>query len=599
MSSKEGLTLPGYHREPQTAFWKRGFTFLLLSLLGLVFVARNHSVVTELPQFSPIRTAIQEAGWTWGRPHEPDSLCPLVRKVNPQSILYNNLTLDTILHDKTFREDSLKKLWDSIKVPTQVYDDQLNPNSADSLTELYKIEPRWKPYEDFHKYLETTFPLVHKHLQVEKVNKFALVYTWKGSSDKKPILLTAHMDVVPIQDETVDQWKYPPFEGGYDGKYLYGRGVLDCKDLLIGLLHTAELLLEEDQFKPERTIIFGFGYDEESVGTGAAEISKHLTERYGPDSFYALIDEGNSGYVDVDDNTRMLIPATGEKGHLDSLIEIFTPGGHSSIPPRHTLIGILSRLISKIEDAEFESVITNNNPVLNGLQCMAEYSSLLDKKLKSDILRAHFDAGANKKVLEYLNLDRILKYMVTTSQAVDIIGGGVKSNALPEHASVLVNHRIAIEESVASTRNKVVNQMMEAAEEYGLGLVVDGNELKPKTKQGHFVYTTSEPLEPAPITPLQDETWNVYGGALRYLYEDLLFPHENKTYVVAPFISTGNTDTKSYWDLTRNIYRYEPGFPDAEANAHSVDERLEFDAHLLVIAFYYYYLQVVDVLADE
>lgn len=598
MNSKESEVLPGYHRERKSSHWVRRALPVLLAILGLIALTNSGSLTKDLPSTSAVKTAIEDAARTWGRPHEPDSLCPLVKKVDPSSLLYNHDTINTILHDETFRNESLKKLWDAVKIPTQVYDGQRNPNSTESLEELYKIEPRWKPYEQFHKYLEKTYPLVHKHLKVERVNKFALVYTWQGSTDKKPILLTAHMDVVPIQDETLDQWQYPPFEGGYDGKFLYGRGVGDCKNLLISLLGTVELLLEEGKFEPERTIILGFGYDEESGGTGGAVISRHLFSRYGPDSLYALIDEGNSGYEEVDEKTRIVAPATGEKGHLNSIIDLFTPGGHSSIPPPHTLIGLLSKLISKIEDAEFESILTPSNPTLKELQCLAEYSSDLDKNLKSNILKAHVDAKANKNVLDYLDKDKSFKYLVRTSQAVDIIGGGVKSNALPEHASVLVNHRIAVEESVDSTRQKIVNQILEFANTYDLGVLVDGKEVKEKTKNGHFVYTTNEPLEPAPVTPINDEVWQTFGGSLRYLYEELLFPEEEKTYVVSPFLSTGNTDTKSYWDLTRNIYRYLPGLPDNNAGIHSVNERLEFDAHLLVIAFYYYYLQVVDGVSD-
>lgn len=78
----------------------------------------------------------------------------------------------------------------------------------------------------------------------------------------------------------------------------------------------------------------------------------------------------------------------------------------------------------------------------------------------------------------------------------------------------------------------------------------------------------------------------------------MIFAGQNKQFVWAPYLSTGNTDTKSYWDLTRNIYRYAPGLPTPQLNIHSVDERVNFDGHLLIIAFYYNYLQVVDSLAQ-
>ena len=528
----------------------------------------------------------------------PDSLCPIVSKLDPTAYIYNSTTLNTILHDAHFRNSSLKTLQRAVQIPTQIYDDMYINEELSFSTQQVNQTGNWEPFEEFHEYLKSTFPLVHEHLRLEKINKLGLVYTWEGQdSHKKPIMLTAHYDVVPVQPETLNQWTFPPFDGAYDGRYVYGRGVSDCKDLLVGILETVELLLSEARFAPQRTIVLAFGYDEEAAGRGAEAISKHLLHRYGPSSFYQLIDEGDAGFVEVEGN-KYILPAISEKGHLNSILELFTPGGHSSVPPKHTSIGLLSKMISIIEDEEFSSVISNANPVLSHLQCVAEHSRTISPQLRNTILKAHLDMKANKNLLEYLSQDLLTKYTVTTSQAADVIYGGVKSNALPEHASVLINHRIAVEESVASTREKIISQVQNFAVEYNLGLICDGKVVLNKTDGGYFTYTTNEPLEPAPLTPVGDEIWEVFGGSLRYLYEDLVSPGTNDTYIFAPYISTGNTDTKSYWDLTRNIYRYVPGVPGKDTNIHSVDEKLDFDSHLQIIAFYYYYLQVVDQLAD-
>ncbi|KSA03541.1 uncharacterized protein AC631_00680 [Debaryomyces fabryi] len=530
-------------------------------------------------------------------PHNPDSLCPIVDKVDPLKYLYNNDTLLKILHDDSFKNESLKKLADSIKISTEVYDDMINPNSAETYEKLYELEPKWKKFEEFHTFLKKTFPEVHQNLKVETINKFSLVYTWKGSSDKKPIMLAAHMDVVPVDPKTMNQWTYPPFDGIDDGEFLYGRGVSDCKNLLIGLLETAELLLSEGKFSPERTIILAFGYDEESSGSGAYEIYKHIEKRYGHDSLYAIIDEGTQGYETIE-GRKFILPATGEKGYLDSVIDLFTPGGHSSVPPQHTLIGILAKLISEIEDEQFKSIITNANPVLNQLQCIAEHSSTVDRTLRKNILKSHFDVDANKEVLKYLSKYPETKFLVTTSQAVDMVQGGTKSNALPEYASVLVNHRIAVEESVEMVTDKVLGQVKNVAERFDLGIVFNGEEIRKRTPNGYFNYSLVGLLEPAPITPINDKIWNTFGGSLRYLYEELVSLEASETFIVSPFISTGNTDTKSYWDLTRNIFRYTPGISTSD-NIHSIDEKLLIDSHFQLIAFYYYYLQVVDKLDDE
>ena len=527
-------------------------------------------------------------------PHEPNSLCPIVPKIDPSDVLHNPDTINYILSDKSFHTSVRKKLLNAVKIPTEIFDGMENPQSVKSLKELYELDPRWKPFEKFHDYLEKTYPLVHKHLQLKKINKFGLVYTWKGNdTSKKPIMLTAHQDVVPVPHETIDQWTFPPFEGGFDGKYLYGRGVSDCKNLLIALMGTIELLLEEDKFKPQRTIILAFGYDEEAAGKGAEEISDYLVNKYGPDSILQIIDEGDEGYQEIE-GVKLVLPATGEKGHLNSVIDLFTPGGHLSVPPKHTSIGIMSQLITEIEDKEFSPILTNNNPVLGQLYCLAEHSKILNKSIKGDILKAQIDQNANQRVVEYLSKDAETKYLITTSQAVDIIEGGVKSNALPEHVSVVVNSRIAVEENVNTVVSKLKADILTIADKFNLGLIIDNQEIIEPTEHGYFNYSLIESLEPAPVSPINGESWNIFGGSLRYLYEDLIFPDSNDTFIVAPFLSTGNTDTKSYWDLTRNIYRYQPSIATKNSNIHSIDEKLDFEGHFHIIAFYYYYLQLVD-----
>ncbi|KHC77016.1 Gly-Xaa carboxypeptidase [Candida albicans P78042] len=542
----------------------------------------------------PIKTSIDVFRTFMQEPHEPNSLCPIVPKIDPSDVLHNPDTINYILSDKSFHTSVRKKLLNAVKIPTEIFDGMENPQSVKSLKELYELDPRWKPFEKFHDYLEKTYPLVHKHLQLKKINKFGLVYTWKGKdTSKKPIMLTAHQDVVPVPHETIDQWTFPPFEGGFDGKYLYGRGVSDCKNLLIALMGTIELLLEEDKFKPQRTIILAFGYDEEAAGKGAEEISEYLVNKYGSDSILQIIDEGDEGYQDIE-GVKLILPATGEKGHLNSVIDLFTPGGHSSVPPKHTSIGIMSQLITKIEDKEFSPILTNNNPVLGQLYCLAEHSKILNKSIKRDILKAQIDQNANQRVVEYLSKDAETKYLITTSQAVDIIEGGVKSNALPEHVSVVVNSRIAVEENVNTVVSKLKADISTIADKFNLGLIIDNQEIIEPTEHGYFNYSLIESLEPAPVSPINGESWNIFGGSLRYLYEDLIFPDSNDTFIVAPFLSTGNTDTKSYWDLTRNIYRYQPSIATKNSNIHSIDEKLDFEGHFHIIAFYYYYLQLVD-----
>ncbi|KZS99469.1 uncharacterized protein LAESUDRAFT_816936 [Laetiporus sulphureus 93-53] len=109
---------------------------------------------------------------------------------------------------KQFREYAIESLSGAVRIPTEMYDD-IDPPGQD---------PRWDIFGQMHEYLEGRFPLVHTKLRRTKLNLYALVFHWQGSNDTlKPMLLTAHQDVVPVEQLTLDQWINPPFSGYYDG----------------------------------------------------------------------------------------------------------------------------------------------------------------------------------------------------------------------------------------------------------------------------------------------------------------------------------------------------------------------------------------------
>lgn len=122
----------------------------------------------------------------------------------------------------------------------------------------------------FHKYLEETYPLVHKTMTKEVFGKVGLLYHWKGTgkSDKLPLMLTAHQDVVPEGDHSM--WKYPPYEGVIAEGCLWGRGSTDSKCNIQAYMDALEALIA-DGFVPDYDIYLGFGYNEEIMGgPGAA-----------------------------------------------------------------------------------------------------------------------------------------------------------------------------------------------------------------------------------------------------------------------------------------------------------------------------------------
>lgn len=169
-----------------------------------------------------------------------------------------------------------------------------------------------------------------------------------------------------------------------------------------------------------------------------------------------------------------------------------------------------------------------------------------------------------------------------TSQATDIISGGVKINALPEKVFAVVNHRIAVESNIAAVQknlqavleNTILKQFPMSLDAWG---TVSGN--TSATSIGKITLDNfDEPLDPSPVSPFDTDAYKTFTGTLKQIFgEDT---------VVAPSLMTGNTDTKFYWNLSKNIYRFSPVRDEGRANAHTVDERLGMKEHVEGVRVY-------------
>jgi len=486
-----------------------------------------------------------------------------------------------IYTDSDFRNKSLETYRGFLKIPTEVYDVANRPEIDIS---------GWEPFLELHDFLEKTFPLVFSQLKVEKVNKLGLIITYEGSDPSlKPLLLTAHQDVVPVDNDTLDRWKYPPYSAYYDGQYVWARGASDTKNLLSGIFETFEELLK-DGFKPKRTVIFSGGYDEEAIGRyeGAKSLNSFLEDRYGHKSFYALVDEGGS--VSKYGDSWIAAPSVAEKGYLDIYIQLFVPGGHSSIPPDHTSIGIVGELTTLMEANPYPSVLTTNNPVLDLLRTIGETSNELDDNTRHDYIYAKYDTDARQRTLERLAKEKGTKYLIRTSQAIDIIQAGVKINALPEILTLGINHRISLELTAEEVIENVIEHVKKIATKHNLGLTLESNKtIFDITDAGHFNVYWVEALDPSPISTTNDKTWDVFASSIKHTYDDIVLKDQNKTVSVTPSLTGGYTDASRYWSLTDHVYRFIAS-SQAGFNAHAINERFEFDSHLQTIAFLYDYI---------
>src|SRR6266496_820126 len=197
-----------------------------------------------------------------------------------------------------------------------------------------------REFDGFQLYLRTTFPRLHAALKLEKVNGYGLLYEWTGSDpNRQPIVLLAHQDVVPVEPGTESRWTEPPFEGRIAGGYVWGRGALDDKGSLVGILEAVEHLVAAGT-KPRRTVYLAFGYDEEIGGRrGAARIADLLASRNVHPEL--VLDEGGAlanGLV-AGISAPVALIGIAEKGYVTVGLTAQAEGGHSSMPPDETAVG--------------------------------------------------------------------------------------------------------------------------------------------------------------------------------------------------------------------------------------------------------------------
>lgn len=410
---------------------------------------------------------------------------------------------------------------------------------------------RHQEFRKLHRYLQQAFPLVHEMLKREVVSDYSLLYTWPGSNENlKPILLSAHMDVVPVEVATKESWQEEPFAGVVKDGFVWGRGTMDDKYRVIAIMEAVENLLEQG-YQPERTVYLAFGHDEEIGGySGAGKISALLASRQV--ELEAVFDEGLAVAEDVLPGVKqpLALVGTAAKGNLNLRLTVDGAGGHSSVPPQDTPIDILSHALANLHDNPFEARMT-----LTTRETVEELADKMGGKYRFAMRHYGLFKG---KILRMLSKDRATDALIRTKMVPTILEAGDKYNVLPRVATAIINIRILNgenDQTVLQHVKKAINDDRVQMEVYG-------------------VYTP-----PSPVT--RTNTW---------LYEALKLSI-NETFsdaLVVPALFPGATDSKHYTNLTNNIFRFAPQVVNRQSAQliHNVDERLSLEVYSKSIAFY-------------
>ncbi len=441
----------------------------------------------------------------------------------------------TVTYTET--EAAAKRLSDAIKFKTVSYHD------------YDKFD--YDEFTRFREFLRESFPKVHAHLVREEIREHSLLYTWKGSTDQKPIVFLAHQDVVPIEAGTEDDWTHPPFSGAIADGFVWGRGSLDDKASLMAVLEVFEWYLARGVW-PRRTIYLASGFDEEVGGQkGALEIAKLLKER-GVEAEYVL-DEG--GFIVEGMMPGLSGPAAligiSEKGYMTLELSVEDKGGHSAMPPEHGAIGVLGAAIYKLESNPFPAEI---GPT--AAQMFDYLGPEMPFGIKAVMANRWLFGPLFKAGLER---NKTANSFIRTTIAATVFQSGKKENVLPQKATAFVNFRLKPGDSI----QYVIEYVKRA---------IDDPRVKVEIRGLH-------PREASAVSDISLPGFKILEKTVREMFPDT---------TLVPNLFFAGTDCRHYEIVSQNTLRFLPmrmGQQDMK-RIHGTNERISIDNYEEIIKFY-------------
>lgn len=407
-------------------------------------------------------------------------------------------------------------------------------------------------FRALHRYLADTFPRVQRALGREPVSELSLLYTWTGGDPTaRPLVLLSHLDVVPVEAATEPAWAEPPFAGKVSGGFVWGRGAIDDKVGVVGILEAVESLLA-DGFQPRHTVYLAFGHDEEVGGVhGAARIARVLAERGVQAEF--VLDEGltlTEGLVPGVTRPVALV-GTAEKGYLSLELAVESEGGHSSRPPRETAVGILAAALHDLARRPLPAALAGATRQF--LDFVAPETSFPYRLALANLWL--FGPLVERRLAALPESDA----MIRTTTAPTMLAGSVKENVLPARASAVVNFRIRPGES----SDAVIAHVRAAIGD-------------PRVRITPYGPTRSEP---SPEARTDGPAFAAVARAIRETFPDA---------IVAPALLLGATDSRHYTTLSDDIFRFLPIYLRSEdaTRPHGTNERVAVSDVESAVRFY-------------
>ncbi len=400
--------------------------------------------------------------------------------------------------------------------------------SAHGQTDLSK-------FYSFHKLLRTEFPALFAVCEFEEFDGNILL-RWSGK-DKKllPILFMNHHDVV----EASGAWSYPPFSGTVAEGRVWGRGTLDTKGGLWGMLQAGDELAR-DGFVPSRDIYFMSTCCEETTGGGADKISKILLER--GIRLAMVLDEGGMIVDEPMSGTkgRYAMIGVGEKGYADLKFIARSSGGHASTPGKNTPLVRLGKFMAAVDSSKIFEV--KMSPTVRAT--LASLSASMQGPLKFILGHPKFFSPLLCKVMP--SISPVAGAMLKTTLAFTMAHGSDGSNVLPQEAYVVGNMRYSHHQGGEGS----IRAVTELAKKFDIETVV----LRPGFD--------------SPLSSHESTAFKLVAEAVGKTYDGVK---------IAPYVMNAASDSRFMSRVCDNCLRFAPFSIDSKqlASVHGIDENVD------------------------
>ena len=442
-----------------------------------------------------------------------------------------------------------------------------------------------EPFEALHSLFKRRYKKIYSNLNVETVNKYSLVITWEGiDTSLRPLVLMSHQDVVPAS--TPEAWTHGPFSGIVADGYVWGRGTLDTKGTLIGILEAVEQLLEEG-FKPTRTVILTFGHDEELGGEyGTGSIVKMLAARgVRPEM---VLDEGGQILTDgLKSNSITIVPGpmavvgTAEKGIQNWKIEVSGAGGHASMPPTGLGTSTAARISRILNRLESDLTSTRLAPPTTDFLLSVGRNS--QNTIIRNLLKFADHRLLNAALGQVLGIasPELAAMVRSTVAVVGIHAGGDAHNVLPATGNIVLNVRTIPGDDVEAVEQYIKYSVQK--EPVGTTNV---------SLLDHLVYQAS------PVSPSHGKLWDALVQAIQETTSrNSTNYHVARAPAVVPYMVLGRTDSSWYTEIASGrVFRFSPIKLNQSAGdlklIHGVDERIPVEDWLDTIRFFLRFIKL-------